>query len=57
VNVEEYTVRYGYLKTMRMPKSIIASPAFKEEQIKLTKEETLFLLEELEKFRKKGETK
>jgi len=55
--MEEYTVRYGYLKTMRMPKSIIASPAFKEEQIKLTKEETLFLLEELEKFRKKGETK
>lgn len=55
--MDEYTVRYGYLKTMRLPESIIASPASKEEQIKLTKEETLFLLEELEKFRKKGEPK
>lgn len=51
----EYHVKNGFLKVMRIPNEIIASPAFKEEQLKLTKEETLFLLEELEKFRKKGE--
>ena len=55
--MSEYHAKYGYLKVMRFPKEIIASPAFKEEQMKLTREETIFLLEELEKFRKEGSTK
>lgn len=46
-----YHIKYGYLKVVRLPDEIIAVPAFKEEQMKLTKEEVEFLLDQLKEYR------
>lgn len=50
--MSDYHVRYGYLKLVKFPNEIGAVPTFKEEKLKLTKDETVFLLETLEKYRK-----
>ena len=48
----DYHLRYGYLKLVKFPNDPLGIPTFKEEQMKLTKDETEFLLETLEKYRK-----
>lgn len=45
-------MRYGYLKLVKFPDEIGAVPTFKEEPMKLTKDETELLLKTLEKYRK-----
>jgi hypothetical protein len=50
--MSEYEIAYGFLKLVRFPKEFGVVPAFKEEQMKLEKDEVEFLLEQLEKYRK-----
>ena len=50
--MSDYNVRYGYLKLVKFPNEVGTVPTFKEEQMKLTKDETELLLETLKKYRK-----
>lgn len=53
--MSDYHVRYGFLKLVKFPNEIGTIPTFKEEQMKLTKEETEFLLETLTKYRRENQ--
>lgn len=53
--MSDYHVRYGFLKLVKFPNEIGTIPTFKEEQVKLTKEETELLLETLTKYRKENQ--
>lgn len=48
----DYHVRYGYLKLVKFPNERGVIPTFKEEQMKLTEDETKHLLESLKEYRK-----
>lgn len=50
--MSDYHVRYGYLKLVKFPNNNGTVPTFKEENMKLTKDEIEFVLEELSKYRK-----
>ncbi len=52
--MSDYHVRYGYLKLVKFPNEIGAVPTFKEEKIKLMKDEVELLLETLKKYRKEN---
>lgn len=48
--MSDYYVRYSYLKIVKFPQEVGSIPTFKEEKLKLTKEETEFVLSALEKY-------
>lgn len=47
-----YHIKYGYLKLVKFPDEIGGIPTFKEEQMKLERDEVEFLLAALKKYRK-----
>lgn len=51
---DEYHGRYSFLKLVKFPNEIGAIPTFKEERIKLSRDETEFVLAALEEYRKES---